>query len=232
MPAEGWYHPAAVTRILIACDFDGTITRHDTLHLIVNRFGDPAMWDTLEGPLRRVEITVEEAMQREFDSVRASTDAVLDHLSTAAGIRDGFPEFVRWAEDGGHRLVVTSNGFRVVIDHLLTEAGLAHLPVHSNMAEFSTDGARLSWSDRGDRCTHCDRPCKRALVAALRDAETDAVVLIGDGISDRCAAGVADLVFARAHLAEFLTDDGIPFEPFEDFHTVRRRVESWLVEGA
>ena len=41
-PAGLWYHPAPVRRFLIAVDFDGTITQHDTLHLIVDRFGDPS----------------------------------------------------------------------------------------------------------------------------------------------------------------------------------------------
>ncbi len=52
------------------------------------------------------------------------------------------------------------------------------------------------------------------------------MVYVGDGISDRCVAGMADLVFARADLARFLTADGVAFVPFEDFVDVRERLEA------
>ena len=51
-------------------------------------------------------------------------------------------------------------------------------------------------------------------------------MLIGDGVSDRCVAQMADIVFARAHLARDLTADGVPFVPFEDFHQVREELEA------
>jgi 2-hydroxy-3-keto-5-methylthiopentenyl-1-phosphate phosphatase len=37
---------------------------------------------------------------------------------------------------------------------------------------------------------------------------------------------MADVVFARAHLARDLAADGVPFLPFEDFHEVRRALEA------
>ena len=212
-----------MTRYLIACDFDGTITRRDTLHLVVDHYGDPAMWDRLDGPLKRGELTIEQAMQREFATVRATPAPVLDLVREEAGVRDGFVEFAGWAEREGHRLVVMSNGFRTVIDDVLGRLGLGGLPVVSHDAEFGPEGTRLLWTDRGERCVLCGRRCKRAELAAVR--EGDPVVYLGDGISDRCVSGAADIVFARAGLAEWMRETGREFEPFEDFHTVRRYLE-------
>jgi 2-hydroxy-3-keto-5-methylthiopentenyl-1-phosphate phosphatase len=45
-------------------------------------------------------------------------------------------------------------------------------------------------------------------------------------VSDRCVARMADIVFARAHLARDLAVDGVPFVPFEDFHQVREELEA------
>ena len=59
-------------KLFIACDFDGTITRHDTLHLIVARYGDPGLWQAVEPRLRAGEITLEQAMQEEFAGARAT----------------------------------------------------------------------------------------------------------------------------------------------------------------
>ena len=50
-------------KLFIACDFDGTITRNDTLHLIVARYGEPGLWEAIEPRLRAGELTLEQAMQ-------------------------------------------------------------------------------------------------------------------------------------------------------------------------
>jgi 2-hydroxy-3-keto-5-methylthiopentenyl-1-phosphate phosphatase len=213
-----------VEKLLIACDFDGTITQHDTLHLIVRRYGDRRLWESIEPRLRAGELTLEQAMQEEFAGVRATPEQVRDLVLRDAGLRAGFAEFVAWARERGHRLVVLSSGFRSVIDAVLTRWGLGHLEVASHEAEFTPDGSRLVWADRGERCEVCGRRCKRHDVRARHAGET--LVLIGDGVSDRCVARMAEVVFARAHLARDLTGDGVPFLPFEDFHEVREALEA------
>ena len=66
----------------------------------------------------------------------------------------------------------------------------------------------------------CGEPCKRATVQAL--ANGGRVVYVGDGYSDRCAAELADRVFARSGLASYLEERGVPYEPFDDFHDITR----------
>jgi 2-hydroxy-3-keto-5-methylthiopentenyl-1-phosphate phosphatase len=223
-----WYHPAPVRRFLIAIDFDGTITRHDTLHLIVNRFGDRTVWDRLTPDVIAGRVSVEEAMQAEFATVRATPDQVLDLVRSDAGIRDGFVEFVGWARSAGHHVCVLSNGFRVVIADTLARIGLADLTFRSHDAEFSPEGTRLVWTPRGARCDLCGRPCKRHDLEILRTGHP--VAYIGDGVSDRCVCTAADVIFARAELADWLADADRPFVSFEDFHQVRTDLERFGAE--
>ncbi len=211
--------------LLIACDFDGTITQRDTLHVIVESYGERGLWERLEPRLRVGAITVEQAMQEEFAAVRATPDEVRDAVRRQAPIRDGFSEWVDWCARHGHRLVVLSNGFRSVIEPVLADVGLGHLEVVAHDARFSRDGCRLVWSDRGERCDLCGRPCKREPLRARWHGER--LVYLGDGISDRCASLLADVVFARNGLSEHLTGIDVPFIPFEDFHDVRDALESW-----
>ena len=211
-------------KLLIACDFDGTITQNDTLHLIVARYGERGLWEAIEPRLRAGELTLEQAMQAEFAGVRATPEQVRELVLAEAGLRAGFPDFVAWARDGGHRLVVLSSGFRSVIDAVLGHWGLGHLEVASHEADFTPEGCRLVWADRGERCAICGRRCKRHDVRTRLAGET--LVLIGDGISDRCVARMADVVFARAHLARDLAIDGVAYTPFEDFDQVREELES------
>ncbi len=209
-----------MTPLFIACDFDGTITRRDTLHLIVDTFGDRAVWDENEPALRRGEISIEQAMAAEFATVRATPEQVRELVLADAGLREGFVEFVAWARGNGHRVVILSSGFRSVIDTVLESLGVADLEVHSHEAHFSPEGTRLEWTARGERCGLCDRNCKRHDLARLQRPD-ESVVYLGDGISDRCVSGAADLVFARDGLAEYLTEIGTPFVPFDDFTGAR-----------
>jgi 2-hydroxy-3-keto-5-methylthiopentenyl-1-phosphate phosphatase len=209
---------------LIACDFDGTITRADTLHLIIDAFGDRGVWDALEPDLRAGRMSLEQAMETEFATVRATPEEVREMVRARAGIRDGFPEFVSWARAEGHRVEVFSNGFASVIGDLLERAGLGDLPFHSHDIRFGPEGARILWSARGERCTLCARPCKRHDLAGI--GHRGPVAYVGDGISDRCVAGAADLVFARDGLAEWRRGRGEDFVPYEDFHAVRAGLEA------
>jgi HAD superfamily phosphoserine phosphatase-like hydrolase len=215
----------AVGPLLIACDFDGTITSRDTLHVLVEEFGTRGLWAVLEPRLRSGEISIEQAMEEEFRSVRADPAEALAAVRRLAPVRAGFADMVAWAAARGDRLVVVSAGFRTVIDAVLADAGLGHLDVVANDIELSREGSRLVWTERGGRCELCARRCKRHdLRARLRDGET--LVYLGDGISDRCAAGMAQVVFARDGLATWMTAENRPYRAFDDFHDVVRVLES------
>ncbi len=224
-----WYHRAPVTRFLIAVDFDGTITQRDTLHLIVERFGDRSVWDSVTPDVIAGRMSVEEAMQLEFATVRATPGQIHDLVRDAAGIREGFVDFVMWARGAGHQVHVFSNGFRSVITDVLARIGLADLPFDAHDAVFSAEGTELVWTDRGTRCTSCDRPCKRADLARLRGEYP--VAYIGDGVSDRCVCGAADVVFARWELADWLAGQDRPFHAFDDFHDIRQQLEAIAKRG-
>ena len=66
-------------------------------------------------------------------------------------------------------------------------------------------------------CAVCGEPCKRSDVAGFGE-----FVYVGDGFSDRCVAQAASRVFARDGLAQYLAQEGVAFERFEDFHDVSR----------
>lgn len=212
--------------LLIACDFDGTITQRDTLHVIVEAFGAAGLWAELEPRLRSGEISVEQAMQEEFAAVRATPAQIRDVVRERAPVRAGFREFARWCDDAGHRLIVFSNGFRCVIEPVLDDVGLAGLEVVAHDAAFSADGCRLVWSARGARCSLCGRRCKRQPLRERWDGEE--LVYLGDGISDRCVSLLADVIFARDGLAEHLAGEGVAFELFDDFHQVRALLDRRL----
>lgn len=209
-----------VASLLIACDFDGTITTRDTLHVIIEAYGTRGLWESLEPRLREGSLSVQAAMEIEFAGVLAAADDVRELVLRAAPVRAGFASFLAWAAREGHEVVVMSAGFRTVIDWVFEANGLLGLDIVSNDAHFSPSGCRLEWLLPGGLCDRCGRTCKRATLAARRGDRR--VVYIGDGISDRCPARDADHVFARAGLATYLDEIGMPSRGFSDFHDIRR----------
>jgi 2-hydroxy-3-keto-5-methylthiopentenyl-1-phosphate phosphatase len=90
------------------------------------------------------------------------------------------------------------------------------LELRANRVDPRADGWRVLWQ-YADTCEACGELCKRPVLPANGE-----VVYVGDGFSDRCAALAADRVFARAGLARYLDEQGVPYEEFTDFRQLAR----------
>jgi 2-hydroxy-3-keto-5-methylthiopentenyl-1-phosphate phosphatase len=207
----------------LVVDFDGTITEQDVLDEIARTFGDDEVYREVDEALDRNGITLHEVLRREFEPVRAPLGEVIEWVHGNASIRPGFRELVELARERGWRLVVVSSGFRQLIEPMLERAGIEGLELVSNEVDPDPEGWRITFFDES-RCEICGEACKRTTVRSVVDGGE--VVYVGDGYSDRCAAEDADLVFARRGLATYLTERGVPFEPFDDFFQVARRLDT------
>ncbi|MGI8606759.1 MAG: MtnX-like HAD-IB family phosphatase [Gaiellaceae bacterium] len=205
----------------LVVDFDGTITEQDVLDEIARTFGDDEVYREVDEALDRNGITLHEVLRREFEPVRAPLGEVVEWVHANASIRPGFRELVELARERGWRLVVVSSGFRQLIEPVLERAGIEGLELVSNEVDPDPEGWRITFFDEST-CESCGEPCKRTTVrSVVRGGE---IVYVGDGYSDRCAAEDADLVFARRGLAAYLTERGVPFEPFDDFFQIAERL--------
>jgi 2-hydroxy-3-keto-5-methylthiopentenyl-1-phosphate phosphatase len=195
--------------VRLVLDWDGTVTEIDTLHLVLEEFGDREIYARAEEELGR-SLTLNEVIAAEFETVTAPLDEVVAWLLENARIRPGFRELAR-----ERRPLIVSSGFHETIEPLLEREGvLDAVGLRAHRVDARPDGWRVRF--RSDHsCDTCGEPCKRADLP--RDGQ---VVFAGDGYSDRCAALAADRVFARDGLAEWLRGQGVPFEPLTDFHAL------------
>jgi len=207
----------------LVVDFDGTITQEDVLDEIARTFGDDEVYREVDEALDRNGITLHEVLRREFEPVRALLGEVLEWVHANASIRPGFRELVELARARGWRVVVVSSGFRQLIEPMLERAGIQGLELVSNEVDPDPEGWRITFFDES-RCEVCGEACKRTTVRSMVDGGE--VVYVGDGYSDRCAAEDADLVFARRGLAAYLAERGVPFEPFDDFFQIAKKLEA------
>jgi 2-hydroxy-3-keto-5-methylthiopentenyl-1-phosphate phosphatase len=205
----------------LVVDFDGTITEQDLLDTIAQTFGDEEVYREVDEGLDDSSLSLNEVIRREFEPVRAPLEEVKGWVLENVRIRPGFHELVELARQRGWRLAIVSSGFRELIEPVLEREGLEDVEVLSNTVDPDPEGWKVRFRI-SEVCETCGQPCKRSTAAALADGSE--LVYVGDGYSDRCAAESADLVFARRGLAGYLEERGIPFERFEDFHSVARRL--------
>ena len=189
----------------LVLDWDGTVTEEDTHTMALSQFGDPELFRRAEVGIERGELTLKECMELEFSGMRASLEEVTAWLIEHARIRPGFRELAERYEP-----LILSSSFEELIEPLLEREGV-RLEVVANRVDPRPDGWRVLWRLAAE-CATCGEPCKRA---ALPSGE---IVYVGDGYSDRCAAHVAERVFARDGLAAYLEAEGTPFEHFDDFY--------------
>jgi len=206
----------------VICDFDGTITEDDMLDEVARRFGDAAVYASVDESLHRGALSLREVIRREFEPVRAPLPDVVAWVLENVRVRPGFGELVGLARRRGHRLVVLSSGFRELIEPVLARERI-EVELHANSVDPRPEGWRIRWRDEAV-CETCDEACKRATVRTF--ARGGPLVYIGDGYSDRCAALASDRVFAIRGLAAYLKSEGIPYEPFRDFFDIARALES------
>jgi 2-hydroxy-3-keto-5-methylthiopentenyl-1-phosphate phosphatase len=206
----------------IVVDFDGTVTKTDLLDTIASRFGDPEVYQEVEDGLDEGRMSLREVITREFRPVRKPLDEVVRWELENVEMRPGFGELVGLARERGWRLVIVSSGFHELIEPILEREGL-DVELHANRVDPDPEGWIVDWR-YDDTCENCGESCKRSIVRQFGgDGE---IVYIGDGYSDRCAAESSDKIFATRGLARYLTERGIDFELFEDFHTVARSLAS------
>jgi 2,3-diketo-5-methylthio-1-phosphopentane phosphatase/HAD superfamily hydrolase (TIGR01509 family) len=192
---------------LILCDFDGTITLRDMGYLLLNRFskGD---WETIDREFREEKIGSKEAYLRIAKILHGEEQAVLDFLRKHSQIDPSFPSFYRYCREKDIDVKIVSDGLDFYIKTILEVHHLGNIPYDANEGHFlKPEGMDIVFPHFNEACGHCGT-CKKRLVQNHRK-DYDSILFVGNGISDRCAAGEADFVFAKDSLYPYCIDQDI-----------------------
>ena len=95
--------------------------------------------------------------------------------------------------------------------------------------------ARRSSTPTATRRASCAAPAS-AIACSRTGPRAGAVIFIGDGESDRYAAGYADVVFAKRSLVHICVDNGWPFHRWTEFAEIdgwfQTTVDAWRADGS
>lgn len=211
----------------MACDFDGTMTRQDTLVEILNRFGSPH-WTDIQARVVAGEISIREGLQSEMGSVRASPDQLRDLLSSRIELDPSFPRFYQAMRSKGVPVVVLTGGFDLCVETVLREAGCWPIPFLANRLQMQEGSWRVDFPYPSLRCGTCGH-CKGDPIREWTSCGYT-TVFMGNGVTDRCAAQAASLTFAKDELSPWCKNQGIPAVDFQTFEDVQKELEKrkWL----
>jgi 2-hydroxy-3-keto-5-methylthiopentenyl-1-phosphate phosphatase len=161
-------------------------------------------------------------MQLEWACIPDDVDEATRHAVAAEVPLDAaFGPLVDALRAEGAEVTVVSDGFGFYVHDRVAPFGVE---VFTNDVDFGSNS--ILFPHAGDRCDTCGEcgTCKPSVLAraTARDRTT---VFIGDGISDRHAARVADVLFATKSLASWCADEGIPFTYFDNLGEVAAALE-------
>jgi 2-hydroxy-3-keto-5-methylthiopentenyl-1-phosphate phosphatase len=209
-----------VVETLVLCDFDGTITPLDAFYVLLERYADPSFRDLLDAFEER-QIDSRVFMERSYPLLQAPLDE-LNHCLDTIEIDPSFSRLVDFCQERGLDLWIASDGMNWWINRILRNNGFSSIPILSNQVTFTTAGPRYAYPWRDAGCETCQGMfglCKRRVIKELRRyAQT--IVFVGDGSSDACVIGEADLIFAKNTLAKYCESLGQEFMPYVDFNDV------------
>jgi len=208
--------------LAILVDYDGTISLTDVTDQVMAEHV-PGAWEEVAARYDAGLMGSRRLMAWQMSLIEADPAALV--ATAAAQPHDpGFVPFVRRAGAAGIPVEVVSDGFGYFVRPALEALGVGEVTVVTARTEFHGRRPMLEFPNGHPSCFVCGT-CKRQRVLAHRAAGRR-VVFIGDGESDRYAAGYSDIVFAKRALERICLDAGWPYRRWTAFS----ELEAWLAE--
>ena len=199
-------------------DLDGTITTEDTTAAMTRAFASkadiPAIMK-INALWEQKKLSTRECAERIFQYFRADLDDMLGLLE-GIEIDPGFLEFMDICDRENDRVYVLSDGFDLSIRTVFKKYAL-DVPFYSNTMLYN-DGFGVECPHSNLQCGHCG-VCKTSIMLLLKEPGHKSIY-IGDGYSDICVAGHADMVFAKEPLYTLCRSEGIHALRFFSFREI------------
>lgn len=202
-------------------DFDGTICEQDTLQLLLQHHASREWW-ILEQAWRSGRLSTRECLSAQI-SLLHCTPRQREQIIRGTTLTPGFKEFNLWRQAQGLPLTILSDGLEPVIQAVLQWHGIDNVTVMANQVDFMQPPLQITFPHANPEHADCAM-CKGSVLRKARQPGS-VRVYIGDGLSDRCAAPEADLLFAKSTLALHCKESRIAFHPWHSFEDIQRYLQ-------
>jgi 2-hydroxy-3-keto-5-methylthiopentenyl-1-phosphate phosphatase len=205
-----------MARLVIYCDFDGTITEKDNIIAIMREFAPPE-WEELKDDILEQKISIQEGVGKLFSLLPSSIkEEIIQFTLSHAKIRQGFKELLQFTSNADIPFYVVSGGIDFFVRPILAPYG-PFTDIYCNEADFSKEQIEIVWPNACDaQCQNGCGCCKPSVMRKIVQPD-DFTIVIGDSVTDLEAAKQANFVFAREYLAEKCEELAIKYYRYETF---------------
>ncbi len=208
-------------------DFDGTLVVPNLAVVLVEEFGrnGTEVAREVDRNLHAGRITLREAWEREVAILPADRlDEMAEYARTHAPLRPGARRLIGLLDRHRVPTAIVSGGVDFYIRPVLEREGI-DWPVLSDALTRPSPGVLGVAHPHGHPTCRLCGICKAQIV---RSNPTSVSVFVGDGSTDRYAAEVADVVFARHRLLTYCRGRGVPCQEFDTLDPVADWFEARL----
>jgi 2,3-diketo-5-methylthio-1-phosphopentane phosphatase len=203
---------------IVFCDFDGTISKKDTINDFLDKFADKK-WLEIEKDWVDGKISTINAMKSQFGLIKGMTQEKFDNFFEKIEIDDYFKEFYAFAKSKGIKIVILSDGFEYFVRRVLEKNGIDDIEIYSNHFEFKDGQFIMDFPNYDSNCERKAGTCKCSFIEKFRHLYKK-VIYIGDGASDFCPAKKVDFLFAKKQLLNYCIVNDISHIKYGDFKEV------------
>ena len=216
----------------IFCDFDGTAAKNDVGNFLLRTFADKRVFDIVK-TWKEGKISSRACLIQECKITRV-TKPQLEKFVDEQELDRYFEEFVKFCQTKDIEIEIVSDGLDFYVDRILKNHNLDPiLKVRANHLIFiQPDQIKSEFPYFESGCGFCAN-CKGYHVQRDRKKHNP-IVYIGDGLSDRCGAKEADIVFAKIgrDLLEYCQKHNIPHFEFVDFNEIIFRLKTIIANDS
>ncbi len=203
----------------IYCDFDGTITKEDSVNKFFEMYA-PKNWLESEKLWIEGKISSRENAIIQVGLLKNVSQKQLDDYIEEIEIDDYFLDFVDYVKSENIKLTVLSDGFDLFIQKTLERYNL-DIPFYANKLIFNDGKFNIEFPYYNDSCD------KKAGMCKCQKVKEKSFCYIGDGTSDLCIASKADFLFASKKLHNYCKENNIKHSHFTSFRNIIDTLKEW-----
>lgn len=196
----------------IYCDFDGTISKEDSVYKFLSLFADKK-WLEVESLWQKEQISSKECLEKQVALLPKMEQKTFDDYVDAIEIDEYFIEFYKFLKMRNIELIILSDGFDLFIKKTLERNGLGEIKYYANSLFYKNNQFDIKFNNYNPACNIQSGSCKCSQVKEKN------FYYIGDGLSDVCIAKKAQQLFAKSNLKKYCERKNInhiSFNTFED----------------
>ena len=196
----------------IYCDFDGTITKDDSVNSFFEKYA-LKNWVDSEKLWIEGKISSRENAIIQVGLLNNVSQKQLDDYINSIEIDDYFLDFVNYVKSRNIKLTILSDGFDLFIQKILERYNL-DIPYYANKLIYKNGKFSIEFPYYNENCD------KRAGMCKCQKVKENSFCYIGDGTSDLCIARKANLLFATKNLHKYCEENLIKHSYFNSFSNI------------